>query len=175
MKNLIYIFVLLGLVSCKKESENIDFKVVENKTIEVFKPYDKIVLLSYNQHRDAYGKNCFVKIKNNTIKISNVKIIDSIVLNEEYRNKIQTILGKTTDNKNCTMADCYNPRHILLLYNQNELKGFYEFCTECGGGYQSKGLAIPIICTEQGDKLIKVFKQMSLKNDGEESENYKYF
>ena len=73
------------------------------------------------------------------------------------------------------MADCYNPRHLILFYKQNKIVDFYEFCAECGGSRQSKNIIFPELCTGKGDRIIEIFKEMRLKNDGEESENYKYF
>ncbi len=136
--------------------------------------FDKIKLLSYNNHRDVYSGNYELKIENDTIKNSGVKYIDNVDLDSKYAGKIFRVLF--TDKKElCSMADCYNPRHILLFYKKQKLVGFYEFCAECGGSSQSAGLNIPSICTEHGDELIAIFEEMKLKNNGEETEDYKYF
>ncbi len=145
----------------------------ENKTSEFLKRYDKIRLISYATHRDVYSSQDELKIENDTIRIPNLKFIDNVVLNPHYAERITEVLLSTANE--CVLADCYNPRHLLLFYKKDKLVDFYEFCAECGGSRQSKNINFPEFCTDKGDKLIAIFKEMKLKNDGEEKENYKYF
>ena len=145
----------------------------EKKTSELLKKYDKIRLISYNTHRDVYNSNYKLKIENDTVIIPETSIVDNIILDKHYSNKIAAVL-LSTENE-CLMADCYNPRHIILFYRQNKIVDFYEFCAECGGSVQSKNINFPQFCTGKGDRIIEIFKEMKLKNDGEETENFKYF
>lgn len=159
------ISVCVLFLSCHKK---------ENKTSDFLKKYDKIRLLSYNKHRHAYGEKKYdLKIENDTILIPNVKYIDNIVLDNYYSEKITEVLLSTE--KECIVADCYNPRHIILFYKQNKIVDFYELCAECGGSRQSKNINFPQLCADKGDRIIAIFKEMKLKNDGEETENYSYF
>ena len=158
------LIVSFFLVSCVEKP---------NKTEIFLDQYDKIKLISYNKHRDVYSTNNKIKVVNNTIKIPNIQYIDNLVLDKKNSKKIFNIL--LSEQKECSRADCYNPRHILLFYQKNIIVGFYEFCAECGGSEQSKNINIPPICSEQGNELIKVFKEMNLKNNGEENGNYEYF
>ncbi|WP_298115131.1 hypothetical protein [Flavobacterium sp.] len=145
----------------------------EDKTSEFLKKYDKIRLISYNKHRDVFRPKYELKIEKDTIQIPNIKVIDNIVLDKYFSQKIAEVLLSTE--KECIVADCYNPRHLILFYKQNKIVDFYEFCAECGGSRQSKNINFPELCTEKGDRIIEVFKDLKLKNDGEETENYKYF
>jgi len=165
IKRIIPFFSLLILVfSCKEK---------ENKTSDFLKKYDKIRLISYNTHRDVYSTKYELSIENDTVQIPNIKIIDNIVLDKYFSEKIAEVLLSTEDE--CLMDDCYNPRHIILFYKQNKIIDYYEFCAECGGSVQSKNINFPELCADKGDRIIEIFKEMKLKNDGEETENYKYF
>ena len=167
----ILIFVILcTIISCKEQNE----KVEEVQSNEFLKEFDEIRLVSYNTKRDIYSSNYKLKIENDTIKIPNVKFIDNVVLKKKDSDKIFNILLKFPEK--CTLADCYNPRHILLFYKKNKMVEYFEFCAECGGSQtSSKKIKINSICSEQGSELIKIFKEMKLKNDGDESDTYKYF
>lgn len=145
----------------------------KNKTSEFLEKYDEIRLISYNTHRDVYNSDYELIIENDSVKIPNIKPVDNIILNKYYSEKIIEVL--ITDEKKCVLADCYNPRHLILFYKQNKIVDFYEFCTECGGSRQSKNIKFPDICRDKGFKIITIFKEMKLKNNGEETEDYKYF
>jgi hypothetical protein len=145
----------------------------KNKTSEFLKGYDKIRLISYNTHRDVYSSQYELKVQNDTVRIPNINVIDNVVLDKRYSEKIATILFSTESE--CLLADCYNPRHLILFYKKNKIVDFYEICAECGGSRQSKNIDFPEFCTDKGDQIIALFKEMKLKNDGEEGENYKYF
>ena len=82
-----------------------------------------------------------------------------------------TKAGHSLNTENC----CLLNNIILLFYKNNKLIDYYEFCASCGGSTQSLGMNISSICIEQGQELIKIFKEMKLKNDGEEGLDYKYF
>ena len=165
MKNFIQLILLSFLiVSCQRN---------DTKTKEFLNKFDKIRLISYNTYRDTYTSDEDIKIINDTIKIPNIIVVDNIVLNSDYSERILNILF--SERKTGTLADCYYPRHILLFYKNQKLIGFYEFSVSCGGVYESKNLNIKSIYMEQGKELIDVFKEMKLKNNGEESDTYKYF
>lgn len=137
--------------------------------------YDEIRLISYNSHRKyALRDNPTIKIKNDKIKIKDVIIIDNVLLNKNYSKKIFKFL--LSQKKECSVADCYNPRHILLFFKAKKLVGYFEFCASCGGSRKSKNINInSSFCSEHGNDLIKIFKEMKLKNNGEETEDYKYY
>jgi hypothetical protein len=169
-KSILIFTLLFTILSCKKHDE----KVEEVQSDEFLKDFDRIRLISYNTKREVYNSNYELKIENDTIKIPNINFIDNVVLKKNESDKIFDIL--LTFPEKCTLADCYNPRHILLFYKKNKMVEYFEFCAECGGSQSSsKRIKINSICSEQGKQLIKVFKEMKLKNDGEESDTYKYF
>lgn len=165
-KHFIILLFLPLILSCQRRAGS-------EKTKEFLKKYDKIRLISYNQHRDTYSNNDSISIINDTIKIPQIEIVDNIELHQNYSEKIFSIL--LSEKRKGTMADCYYPRHILLFYKNSKIIGFYEFSVGCGGCTQSDKIDIGYINTEQGKELIELFKEMKLKNNGEESDNYKYF
>lgn len=161
IKNRIQFVVLLFLLlSCEKRKDSVDHLINQ---------YDSIRLISYDKARIGDA----LQIKKGTIRISNIKFIDDLILDGKYSKQILSVITSKSDV--CSVADCYNPRHILLFYKKNKVAGFYEFCVECGNSSKSDNLKLQSICTEQGDTLIEIFKEMKLKNDGEEDENYQYF
>ncbi|WP_396176663.1 hypothetical protein [Flavobacterium sp.] len=165
MKKIILITSLFIVFSCQKEKSEVFLKLEQ---------YSKVRLLSYNHSRNSYSDKNEILIKDNFITISGVSFVDDVDLNTEFKNKIFNVLDSKLEYG--TSADCYNPRHILLFYKKDKLVDFYEFCAECGGSYQSSGLKIvKSISSEQGDLLIEIFKELNLKNNGEETENYQYF
>ncbi len=165
MKQILTLVIAFTLFSCIQKIE----KSQASRTVAA---YDKIRLISYNTARiDRDGK--LPAIVDNDINISGVEFVDDVTLTPTQSEKIIEVLQ--AKESECVMADCYNPRHILLFYKQAKLVGFYEFCAECGGSMQSENLKLQSICTAQGDELIQIFKEMKLRNDGEESEDYKYF
>ncbi len=168
-------FILVLIFSCKeKKIESLPLVEQINKPLSILEQYDKVRLISYNHHRRNYPNQKDIVIKDNNIVISNVEFVDDVILEKKYKTKIFNILE--TEYRNGSFADCYNPRHILLFYKGNELIDYYEFCAECGGSRQTDGLkTINSICAEQGDLLIEVFKELKLKNNGEETEDYQYF
>ncbi|WP_396191213.1 hypothetical protein [Flavobacterium sp.] len=137
--------------------------------------YDEIRLISYNSHRKyALRDNPTIEIKNNKVIIKGVKIVDNVILDNKYSKKIFNVL--LSQKKECSVADCYNPRHILLFFKTKKLVGYFEFCSSCGGSRKSKNISInSSFCSEHGNDLIKIFKEMKLKNNGEETEDYKYY
>jgi hypothetical protein len=163
-KYLQFILLLPFIVSCQK---------IDTRTKEFLKEYDKIKLISYNTCRDTYTTTENLEIINDTIRIPKITKIDNIVLNKEYSEKILNIL--LAERKSGILNDCYYPRHVLLFYKNHKLVGFYEFSVACGGCYRSNNINIKTIYTEQGKELIEIFKEMKLKNNGEESDTYKYF
>jgi hypothetical protein len=158
--------------SCKNDTQfnkPLEIKAKEN----LFRQYDKVRLLSYNHHRYANESDYEIVISNEDVKIKDIEFVDDVILSEQYKRKISNAITKEA--KDCLMADCYNPRHLLVFYQKDKLVGYYEFCAECGGSRQSEGIKVPSICTEQGDALIEIFKELKLKNNGEETEDYQYF
>ena len=147
---------------------------VNKKELVSFDRYTKIRLVSYTTYRREASKEDVIKLNSDSILIPNIKIVDNVVLNEENKNKILNVLC-SKDYENCSLADCYQPRHILLFYKMNKIVDFYEFCCSCGDGRFSSGIKVSTICVEQGTELIKIFKEMKLKNNGEEDDDFKYF
>lgn len=165
MMRFLIAILFLGLFSCSK---------LNKLEYESFDKYDKIRLVSYSEHRKEAEKTDIIKLVNDSIEIPKVQIIDNIVLDNLFSDKILKILS-SKDYKDCSYADCYQPRHVLLFYKNNSIVDFYEFCASCGGSRQSKGIKVSDICSEQGIQLVKVFKEMKLKNNGEEGDDFKYF
>ena len=160
----------------KKEEKSVKilFNKTEDKSAEFLKKYGKIRLISYDTHRKDHGPGRIeLKIEKDTIQIPNIKIIDNIVLDKYFSKKIVEVL-LSRENK-CIVSDCYFPRHLILFYKQNKIVDFYEFCAECGGSRQSKNINFPHLCSEKGDRIIRIFKEMKLKNDGEDGGDYQYF
>lgn len=187
MKRTMFFFVFLAVLSCKKQNEvklekEEDYVVVEEPirnelkldTIEkeslnsFFKSVDSVRLISFPS-KMVWGRDKIIK-KNtdDAFQIPKEKIIDNVIVNDVYLNKITKILE--TDVKNGTAADCYEPRHLLQFYTKGKIIGYYELCLECGGYECSNNLNfLPPFCIEKGEVMKKLFERMKLKNTGEGS------
>ena len=142
-KILVQFLLMISIISCVKK---------EDKISSFIKRYDKIVLLSYSEHRDIYRNREELKIENDTIIIPKVKFIDNVTLDNKFSRKIVEVLY--SKNKDCSYADCYKPRHIILFYKKNKIVDFYEFCAACGGCRESKNINFPEFCSQKGFKMI---------------------
>ena len=75
----------------KKKNKTSEVKK-EDKISKFINRYDKIVLLSYSEHRDIYRNREELKIENDTIIIPKVKFIDNVTLDNKFSRKIGLIL-----------------------------------------------------------------------------------
>lgn len=109
--------LFLGLLSCSK---------LNQLEYESFDKYDKIRLVSYSEHRKEAEKTDIIKLVNDSIEIPKVKIIDNVVLDNLFSDKILKILS-SKDYNDCSYADCYQPRHIYCFIKTIQSLIFMSF------------------------------------------------
>lgn len=156
-----YFLVFIGLAVI---FDSCDTRKIQDETLTFTSQFDSIYLVSYDSERGEFGGSAEVRIENNKIRIPGITIVDNLKLDSLHSHKIFDIL---LDKKTGTLADCYNPRHILTFYKNGKLIGFFEFCATCGGSQQSKNIVLPIFTREKGKRLIPIFKEMNLKRNGD--------
>lgn len=67
-----------------------------------------------------------------------------------------------------TISFCYNPRHLILFYDQEEvLLGAVELCLDCSNGLASEGIDFPSFCSEKSDELKSFFEEVGVTYFGE--------
>ena len=149
------LILFFGLFSCKNEN---DF----------FETIDNVRLISYPTRSNWYPNEQFDYNSKKDIIIPEDKIIDNIILKKEDFNSILEILD--TEKDSCSVAACYDPRHMLQFYKNGKVVAYYEVCLECGGSKNSKNLDfLPPFCIQKGEELKDIFKKLGLKNYGEGS------
>jgi hypothetical protein len=167
MKFLIAI-LFLGFYSCKEVKPLKTIPLVDNKENNFFETIDSVRLISFPS-KMYWDKKEIMSEKDVDFEIPNDKIIDNLTLNKEELDEIVEILKIDYKNE-CMEADCYEPRHMLQFYKNDEIIAFYEICLECGGHQNSKNLDfLPPFCLQKGEELKQVFIKMKLKNSGEGS------
>lgn len=150
--------VSLFLFGCKKENK-------------FFESIDKVKLISYPS-RTSWKRNKhepFDYSSKKEVIVQKDKIIDDVILKKSDLNSILTILN-TDNTEHCSIAACYEPRHMFQFYKNNKVVAYFEVCLECGGYNKTKNLDfMPGFCIEKGEELKKIFKKLGLKNYGEGS------
>ncbi|TRX28641.1 hypothetical protein FNW25_04425 [Flavobacterium franklandianum] len=165
MKKILVILSVIIIVSCQKN--------VDEKTKLFLESVDKVKLYTYPSRTtwDEKDKNTISEIKFEKGKLifDKTKVVDSLVLTNEQKDKIYTILLDTKWEENGMIATCYEPRHLFSFYKNEKVIGYYEVCLECGGHECSKELEnLPMFCIEKGEEMQKIFKGFKLKNIVEE-------
>lgn len=168
-KFLIVLVFSLFLIECKKGNElnqkNISKVEIKNNFFETI---DSVRLISYPS-KMTWNKREIMTDEDVDFDIPKDKIIDNVILNKDEFKKVKDVL--TYDYKNDGyIADCYEPRHLLQFYKNDEIIANYEICLECGSHQKSKNLDfLPSFCIQKGEELKETFKRMGLKNYGEGS------
>lgn len=60
-------------------------------------------------------------------------------------------------------ADCYNPRHTILFYAQDDIIAYYEVCFECDDARSS--FSFPGICIAQSCTMQRFLKKVGLQKN----------
>ncbi len=160
MKKIFWLTTLVCLISCQKK--------VNQNAKSFLESIDKVKLYSYPSRimwDTINGKsNERIKFEKGTLIFDKTKVIDSLILTDEQRNKIFNILLDTKWENKGMQAACYEPRHLFSFYKENKIVGYYEVCLECGGWDCNKELdTLPMFCIEKGEVMKEIFKSFKLK------------
>ena len=104
----------------------------KDKEIEnLFSKTKKIEIYAFQSFSGNYLNPHY--LKTNKVEIPEKFLRNKIVLNELQVLKLKKKLIKTKD-KIEERATCYEPRHIIVFYNEkDEIFGYVELCFECTG------------------------------------------
>jgi hypothetical protein len=128
----------------------------------IFEETKKVEILAYLD-RNQWGKEDNKKyyspvnyIRDKKIDIKEEYLKNRITLNSTQINKLKDGLI------NCEVenweAACYDPRHAIIFYNnENEVFGYIELCFDCNGSYYSPNMEILSKCALRQEKLFKEF------------------
>ena len=91
-------------------------------------------------------------------------IKDRIRLNEEQKNKLIDAF-KEINLGIATQAACYEPRHLIVCFDENnKVYGYFELCIECGTYDSSKNMeGILNFSMEKGAEFGVLFKDFGIK------------
>ncbi len=172
---IIALFCLL-MVSCKDgASKEVQKQSIKMEETFPFSKSEKIEIISYpcriywdtiqnNNVRDILDPVVDKKLAVNT---SGIK--DRVTLNDDTKNKLFNYLFVDNCPDDSSVAGCFNPRHCVLFYNeQEEIIAYFEVCLDCGTYETSEGMKINDICLERVSALYKIFKQAGIKYFDEE-------
>jgi hypothetical protein len=161
-----FIFFILFSSCATNKNDKIEVKSIFNQTkkIEIYAYLDK----------NRWEK----KDRNEYLKANNINVIPSkylrnkIVLNHNQIKKLEKELIKSKQ-KIEDRADCFDPRHTIVFYNENEdILGDIELCFQCSRANSSKKLKI------LGDKMLfqrKLFQEFGINYFEETKEEQEDF
>lgn len=106
-------------------------------------------------------------VKEGVLNIAAKYIREKKTLNKEQGNKLFNYLFVEDCAIISSESKCYDPRHIVLFYN-NEDKVFnhIEVCLECGNA--DGDFTFNEICPERSEALAAIFQDVGIKYFGEE-------
>ncbi|MBW1656317.1 hypothetical protein [Flavobacterium quisquiliarum] len=175
MKRVLFLFIILGLISCKKE--NTESPIVNEKTKESkskseiakirdfpLKNLSKVEVLSYEDRMrwdrkitkkdNKYSKDLVVGYK---LNFDSTKVKERVVLNSVLKTELLELMSQDSCKVQELPADCYMPRHMILFRDQkNRIIGYKELCLGCRGFRESKNLEnYNGFCFSQMEELFK--------------------
>lgn len=129
MKTTILLLASLLFLNFSKKDKEIENLFSKTKKIEIY---------AFQSFSGNYLNPHYVKT--NKVEIPEKFLRNKIVLNEFQVLKLKKKLIKTKD-KIEERATCYEPRHIIVFYNEkDEIFGYVELCFECTGTRASENL-----------------------------------
>lgn len=136
------------------------YKKPEN--IYPFDRSDKIELVSYDTRRDSYSNDELIQDGKFTLsKSALTKIEQRIRLDKTQSDSLFSILynyKKIRHGNFESVADCYNPRHSIVFYQNGRAIAFLEICFTCNGTRQTKDVDFGEFCDEKWCVLQKFFE-----------------
>lgn len=129
MKTTILLLTALLFLNFSKKDKEIENLFSKTKKIEIY---------AFQSFSGNYLNPHYVKT--NKVEIPEKFLRNKIVLNDNQTLKLKKSLVKTKV-KIEERADCYEPRHIIVFYNEkDEIFGYVELCFECTGTSASNNL-----------------------------------
>lgn len=131
MKTTILILTALLFLNFSKKDKEVENLFSKTKKIEIYAFYD------INNWDRKDNTNYII---NNKIEIPEKYLRNKIVLNDNQTLKLKKSLVKTKV-KIEERADCYDPRHVIVFYKENEeILGYVEICFSCINTKSSENL-----------------------------------
>jgi len=162
-------FAAFFLVFFIFNSCNLKLNEETNSTFEKVKRVEILAYIDRNQWDKEDNPDYFKidYIKNNQLKINEKYLKNRITLNE---NQIIILKKKFLKcEKENWAAACYDPRHAILFYDENDkIFGYIEVCFDCNGWQSSQNLAVFSECALG---LEETFKEFGITYFGEEENN----
>lgn len=160
MKRIVFLLIILGMISCKKEnaaSSIVNEKTKESKSqSEVIKRRDfplknlsEVEVLSYEDRMQWDKKsterkdNKYIKdlVVNYKLNFDSTKVKERVLLNSVLKTELLDLMSQDSCKVVEGLADCYMPRHMILFRDQkNRIIGYKELCLSCKGFRESKNL-----------------------------------
>ncbi len=130
--------------------------IVERRDTAGVIPFDlakHVELLCYN-NRMAWWADAFVGpsplIFNGRLMVPADSILSRVILGDSLKREWRAALYEDQLCAERMVAGCYEPRHLLVFYDEyNLVVGAVEICVTCSGGYSSNGLRDIVFCPDR--------------------------
>lgn len=156
---LLVILFLIGKYQCDQNQKVDDF----------FSKVKRVEIVSYLSRTNWQEKDRFktseLHLIIERISFKEKYIKDIIRLNEEQKNKLIDAF-KEINLGIATQAACYEPRHLIVCFDENnKVYGYFELCIECGTYDSSKNMeGILNFSLEKGAEFEVLFKEFGIKH-----------
>lgn len=162
---IIALFQLCLSTAQKNDKNQIDSIFIQTKKIEIYAYYDQ-------NKWDKNEKNTYLESKN-IIEIPKKHIRNKVTLTS-YKDikKLKKSIVKSS-NKIEERANCYDPRHTIVFYNENnDIIGFVEICFSCMNSRTSDNFTVLKDKILYQEKLFQEFGITYFEDTKEENEAY---
>lgn len=154
-----------------KKAPNVRIVEMQDSTgFDPFKVAERVELLFYTRDRMSWnekpGKNPEEIIINGNLNIPVDSIAGKVILDSAQSSDWQSTLYKSQLCEELMVAGCYEPRHLLVFYgDDNSVIGAIEICVSCAGAWISKGLRRFVVCPNRMSILESMATRIARENN----------
>ena len=167
MRKFLVLIVLFQFCLCSAQKSDI------NEIESIFSQTKKIEIYAYyDQNKwDKNEKNTYLESKN-IIEIPKKHIRNKVTLTNKDIKKLKKSIVKSS-NEIEERANCYDPRHTIVFYNENnDIIGFVELCFSCMNSKSSNNFMVLKDKMLYQEKLFQEFGITYFEDTKEENDAY---
>ena len=181
MRYTILLYLLLPFLSLLAQEKVTLYKgknarttpIVEERDSRGFEPFEvaeHVELLFYTSNRlswqNSTKRNLDELFTDRHLNIPLDSIACRIALDSAQRADWKYTLYQSQLCEEIMIAGCYEPRHLLVFYGDNNQSiGCMEICVSCAGAWVSEGLRTFVVCPERIAVLGSMIHQIAEKNN----------
>ena len=140
--------------------------VLPKEKVYPFSKAARVEVISYENRMEWDVEPDDDLIKDGTLRLDAKKIKERVTLNDNLGQRLYEFLFIEECPTMSSVSKCYDPRHMVIFYDQEgKVFSYFEICLECGGA--EADFSYNEICNERTDKLNTIFKEAGIKYFGE--------